>query len=159
MTTKLSKAAATLGRIKSPAKATTSRENGKRGGRPTHRYYRVEDANPYRYGEGTGVAPRDGDAPRDRGGCGLAWSGTVLAVRADGTGYLLTDRWEEDRAGLRSFRQYVGGRRRPWPAAAEQAVDATGAVDFSIPDALRRYGEAQTIEMLKKAIDAFFTLR
>ena len=34
MTTKLSKAASTLGRIKSPAKTAAARENGRKGGRP-----------------------------------------------------------------------------------------------------------------------------
>lgn len=107
-TTTKSRAAATLGKAKSEAKSETARENGRKGGRPTHRYYRVE-------------APREG-------AYGMEWSGTVLAVRADGTGYLLTDRYEVDRNGAECYRQYVGDRLRNWPKAAERAVGMPASI-------------------------------
>lgn len=105
---KAAKAAATLGRTRTEKKAASARENGRKGGRPHYRYYRIE--------------------PSGEGAYGFLWEGTVLAIRPDGTGYLLTDRWEADSLGSTLYREYVGGRRRHWPAAAHLAVDATDAI-------------------------------
>jgi hypothetical protein len=54
----------------------------------------------------------------------MTCDGIILAVRGDDE-WLLTDRYCGDSSIGYKYRQFVGSNQKPWPKAAEKAIDKT----------------------------------